>query len=508
MKLLIRFVRNYSEVPSLFKSSLAELANTTKPESKQPTSPVRARFAPSPTGFLHLGSLRTALYNYLLAKSTGGTFILRIEDTDRTRLVAGAEQNIFDTLKWCNLKVNEGPQEGGAFGPYRQSDRKEIYKKYADELLEKGLAYKCYCSKERLMGLRESAQKMKPPTNVTYDRNCIDANQNQELPYVIRFKSPDKYAPFSDLLHGELNLQPQYNDKDRRYDDFVIVKNDSMPTYHFANVVDDHLMEITHVVRGEEWLPSTPKHIAMYRAFGWEPPQYIHIPLLTSLKDKKLSKRSGDLNILKLKDEGILPEALINFVALFGWAPVRENGEKFNEFMSLDEIISYFSVDQLTKGNAKVNDLKLYYFNKLHLTKKLQDPKELDKIVDSYYPHFHKFSKQSKEYLYCLLKYIGPNITSINEIESDHMYLFQEVDYSKIKVPNDKTRYIIEYALANGYEDAMANLVKEGIPKKNIFMSLRFALSGGKSGLSIPHFIELMGEKEFRRRLTKALDSL
>lgn len=508
MKQLVRFVRNYSHNLSLLKSSLAELSKQTRSESNQPTAPVRTRFAPSPTGFLHLGSLRTALYNYLLAKSTGGTFILRIEDTDRTRLVEGAEQNIFDTLKWCKLKVDEGPQEGGAFGPYRQSDRKDIYKKFADELLGKGLAYKCYCSKERLIDLRESAQKLKPPTNVTYDRKCLGANQSEELPYVIRFKSPDKYPPFRDLLHGQLNLQPQYNEKDRRYDDFVIVKNDGMPTYHFANVVDDHLMKITHVVRGEEWLPSTPKHIAMYRAFDWEPPQYIHIPLLTSLKDKKLSKRSGDLNILKLKDEGILPEALINFVALFGWAPVRENGEKFNEFMSLDEITNLFSVDQLTKGNAKVNDLKLYHFNKLHLTKKLEDPKELDQIVEAYYPHFHEFSSQSKEYLYKLLKYIGHNITTINEIESDHMYLFQEVDYSKVKIPNDKTRYIIEYALANGYEETLTNLSKNGVPKKNIFMSLRFALSGGKSGLSIPHFIDLMGEQEFRRRLNKALDSL
>ncbi|RCK59006.1 Glutamate--tRNA ligase, mitochondrial [Candida viswanathii] len=515
MKQLIPLVRKYSKAASLLNTSLAELSNTkstTKPtshNSNQPTTPARTRFAPSPTGFLHLGSLRTALYNYLLARSTGGSFILRIEDTDRTRLVPGAEDNIYDTLEWCGLQVDEGVREGGEFGPYRQSDRKEIYVKYAQQLLDSGMAYKCYCTKSRLMELRESAKKLKPPTNVTYDRKCVGAvDQHGEWPFVVRFKSPDTYPPFKDLLHGELSLQPQYNERDRRYDDFVIMKNDGMPTYHFANVVDDHLMRITHVVRGEEWLPSTPKHIALYRAFGWKPPQFIHIPLLTSLEDKKLSKRSHALNILKLKEEGVLPEALVNFVTLFGWAPVRESGEKFNEVMNLDEIVKRFSLDQLTKGNAKVSELKLYHFNKLHLTKKLEDPEELKKIVEEYYPRFHEFSKQSKEYLCKLLKYIGPNITTINDIESDHMYLFQEVEYSTVKVPNDQTRYVIEYALANGFEETMEKLTQEGIPKKSIFMSVRFALSGGTPGLSIPHFIDLMGEQEFRRRLTKALEVL
>ncbi|KAF6067080.1 glutamate--tRNA ligase [Candida albicans] len=424
MKLSLPIIRNYSKAGSLLKDSLAELAANSSHLSRQPKTPARTRFAPSPTGFLHLGSLRTALYNYLLAKSTGGEFILRIEDTDKT-------------------------------------DRKHIYQKYANELLSKGLAYKCYCSKERLLELRESAQRLKPPTNVTYDRKCISESEHEGLPYVIRFKSPNNYPPFRDLLHGELSLQPQYNDKDRRFDDFVIVKNDGMPTYHFANVIDDHLMKITHVVRGEEWLPSTPKHIAMYHAMGWEPPQYIHIPLLTSLKDKKLSKRSGDLNILKLKDEGILPEALVNFVALFGWSPVRSNGEKFNEVMDLSDIIELFSIDQLTKGNAKVNDSKLYYFNKLHLAKKLESAEGLETLVEEYYPHFKR----------------------------------------SVKVPNDQTKSVLEYVLENGYYDAINKLPQQGIPKKNIFMSLRYALSGGKSGLAIPHFIELLGEIEFNRRL-------
>lgn len=508
MKLSLPIIRNYSKAGSLLKDSLAELAANSSHLSRQPKTPARTRFAPSPTGFLHLGSLRTALYNYLLAKSTGGEFILRIEDTDRNRLVPGAEDNIINTLKWCNLHIDEGPVEGGPYGPYRQSDRKHIYQKYANELLSKGLAYKCYCSKERLLELRESAQRLKPPTNVTYDRKCILENEHEGLPYVIRFKSPNNYPPFRDLLHGELSLQPQYNDKDRRFDDFVIVKNDGMPTYHFANVIDDHLMKITHVVRGEEWLPSTPKHIAMYHAMGWVPPQYIHIPLLTSLKDKKLSKRSGDLNILKLKDEGILPEALVNFVALFGWSPVRSNGEKFNEVMDLSDIIELFSIDQLTKGNAKVNDLKLYYFNKLHLAKKLESAEGLETLVEEYYPHFKRFSNQSKDYLYKLLKFMGPNLTSIHEIETDHQYLFQEIDYSKVKVPNDQTKSVLEYVLGYGYYDAINKLPQQGIPRKNIFMSLRYALSGGKSGLAIPHFIELLGENEFNRRLSNALKTV
>ncbi|KAL6454460.1 MSE1 Glutamate--tRNA ligase [Candida maltosa Xu316] len=508
-------VRRYSKQATL--SSLAKSLTDLKVEptikSKHPTKPARTRFAPSPTGFLHLGSLRTALYNYLLAKSTGGKFILRIEDTDRTRLVSGAEQNIFEVLKWCGLKLDEGPKSGGKYGPYRQSDRKEIYLKYANILLESGLAYKCYCSKERLTGLRISARRLKPPTTVTYDRECFDKRKRRvELPHVIRFKSPDKYPPFHDLLHGELNLQPQYNEKDRRYDDFVILKEDGMPTYHFANVIDDHFMKITHVVRGEEWLPSTPKHIALYNAFGWTPPEFIHIPLLTSLEDKKLSKRQGDLNIFELRDAGVLPEALINFVALFGWAPSRGLGEKFNEVMGMSDLIKNFSIDQLTKGNAKVDRSKLLYFNKMHIKRKFENNRELAELVDNHYPSFSMYSTEPRAYFTKLLKYMSSSLTTLNnldeKIRTTYLHLYEKFDYSEFKVPCEDTKKILEFALKNGFEQTIDELTSTGIKKTDILKSYRFALVGNQPGMTIPQIMELLGDEEVEQKITRALEYL
>lgn len=485
--------------------------------SIHPNYPVRTRFAPSPTGYLHLGSLRTALYNYLLAKNTDGTFILRLEDTDQKRLVLGAEQNIYDSLKWCGIEIDEGPnvRKEGDSGPYRQSDRKSIYQKYVALLLEAGKAYKCYCSKDRLDGLRASAMKLKPPTTVTYDRHCLNhpPSSSDSSDFVVRFKSPEKYPPFVDLTHGELNLQPQVNQHDRRYDDFVIMKSDGLPTYHFANVVDDHLMNITHVIRGEEWITSTPKHIALYEAFGWTPPHFIHIPLLTSKNDKKLSKRSGDIGVLLMRDnQGILPEALTNFVALFGWSPPRLTpGVSTTEVMTLNELIESFSLDHLTKGNAKVTEDKLKFFNKSHLQKKLQDPEQFQQIVEQLYPKIHKlYPKITLEYVSCCLEKAGPSLTTVNDLESLHSYLFKdEINYSEVnnkKLDLYKTKTILKEFLTNFESKPLAETIQLiDFPQKDIFMSLRYALAGGKSGLTIPVLIELLGSENVIRRCNKAL---
>lgn len=487
-----------------------------KPKSVHPTAPARTRFAPSPTGFLHLGSLRTALYNYLLAKSTNGQFLLRLEDTDQTRLVPGAEQDIYDSLKWCGIVPDESPVVGGPYLPYRQSDRMEIYKKYADILIEKGLAYKCFCSKDRLLSLRESAMQLKPPTTVTYDRKCLheDATVEDKEDYTVRFHSPDVYDSFQDLLHGQLNLQPQYNENDRRYDDFVILKLDGLPTYHFANVVDDHLMKITHVVRGEEWLTSTPKHVALYKAFGWTPPQFIHIPLLTSLQDKKLSKRQGDTGVLSMRNQGILPEALTNFCALFGWAPPRP--EKFkttSEVMTMKQLIEQFSLDHLTKGNAKVNDQKLHFFNKHHLTARIADPQALDELVDEYYPHFAEIAgaQYSREFLEKALTAVGPSLTTIFDFETVHSYLFKDVEYHQ---PEDEQteQILLAFQKFATVENILPidNVLEEvpGTTKKQVFQAARFALSGGVPGLTIPVLVELIGSDKFFERLNSAVSYL
>lgn len=486
--------------------------------------PARTRFAPSPTGYLHWGSLRTAFYNYLLAKSTGGQFILRLEDTDRTRLIPGAEQNIYETLKWCGLKIDEGPNNGGPYGPYRQSDRVEIYHKHAQILLEKGLAYKCFCSKDRLADLRESASQLQPPTTVTYDRKCLrtqnehanehEHEQDNQRDYVIRFKSPEDYPTFTDLLHGSINLQPQYNQSDRRYDDIVIVKSDGLPTYHFANVVDDHLMEITHVIRGEEWLASTPRHIAMYHAFGWDPPQFVHIPLLTSLGDKKLSKRKGDMGILSVRDQGVLPQAVLNFVALFGWSPHRNQpGVKASETFTLDEMESRFSLDNLTRGNAKVSESKLYFLNKQHLNAIVADPESLSMLVESFWPHFDQLSngKHEKPFLTKLLKTIGPSLTTLLELGSDHAYTYRGINYAAVASRPPSRAADILAALRDAPGDSFTEKVAAvvelvpGTLKKDVFHSVRFALSGGAAGLAIPILIELLGETEYLDRLHNAI---
>lgn len=479
------------------------------PGKVHPVAAARTRFAPSPTGFLHLGSLRTALYNYLLAKSTGGQFLLRLEDTDQKRLVEGAEENIYRSLKWCGIEVDEGPQQGGPYGPYRQSDRTSIYQQYAEKLIQLGHAYRCSCSQQRLLSLRESAAALKPPTTVTYDRKCL--HNPLENGDIIRFKSPPVYEPFDDILHGHLNLQPQYNSNDRRYDDFVILKSDGLPTYHFANVVDDHLMRITHVIRGEEWLPSTPKHIALYRAFGWDPPQFTHIPLLTSMADKKLSKRSGDIGVFSYKERGILPAALVNFVALLGWSPPRDTpGVSVDETMDLSQLVEKFSLDHLTKGNVKVNESKLYFFNKQHLQQRISS--DCDLVATEYFPVFDAATGHNFDitYLKKILVVLGPSLQSLDEITSNHAYLFTDdgIDFTKGTPTSKKIvlRFLELWALP--FAESTTQICEElNVKKKDVFQSLRTALAGGAPGLTIPLLVDVLGDDTAVKRLKKFVNA-
>ena len=312
-----------------------------------PKTKVRVRFAPSPTGFLHIGSLRTALYNYLFAKKNGGDFLLRIEDTDRTRFVEGGIENIIRTLKWCGLEYNEEPLV--------QSQRLDIYKKYAEELVKKGKAYYCYCTSERLEQLRQEQMARKEPT--MYDGHCRKIlnpkSKIQNQPFVIRLKVPKRgVTKFSDIVRGEVSFE------NKLIDDQVLLKSDGYPTYHLANIVDDHLMNITHVIRGEEWVSSTPKHILLYKAFGWKPPQFAHLPLLLNADHSKLSKRQGDVAVEDYIKKGYLKEALINFIALLGWNPKSDQ-----EIYTLKELIQNFDLNNLNKSGAVVNFEKLDWMN-------------------------------------------------------------------------------------------------------------------------------------------------
>lgn len=325
---------------------------------------VRTRFAPSPTGYMHVGNLRTALYAWLLARKNNGTFVLRIEDTDQERLVEGAADIIFKTLAETGLNHDEGPDIGGDFGPYVQSERRAagIYKKHAQELIEKGSAYRCFCTKERLDELRVSCESKKLQTK--YDGLCaglseeeIKKNLEDGVPYVVRLKMPkDGTSTFKDEVFGEISIE------NSTLEDFILIKSDGYPTYNFANVVDDHLMKITHVVRGSEYIISTPKYNMVYDAFGWKRPAYVHVsPVMRDAK-RKLSKRDGDAGYRDFIDKGCLKEALINYIALLGWN-AGDNREKF----TMNELIDAFSVKGISKSPAIFDEVKLRWLNSEYL---------------------------------------------------------------------------------------------------------------------------------------------
>jgi len=330
---------------------------------------VRVRFAPSPTGFLHIGSLRTALYNYLFARHHGGVCILRIEDTDRTRFVEGAIEEQISSLAWAGVTFDEGPHVGGNHGPYTQSERFDLYREYGMKLVENGTAYYAFDTAEELdsMRQRQQAAGIAPKYDRSAMRNqyTLGESETQRLldenaPHVIRLKVPlHQDVRFSDVIRGEVIVNG------REIDDQILLKSDGFPTYHLANVVDDHLMEITHVIRAEEWLPSTPKHIILYEAFGWEPPTFAHVPLLLNPDRSKMSKRHGDVMVRDFAKKGFFPDALVNFVALCGWNPGSDN-----EFYSMQELIDSFTLDRVNKAGAVFDYQKLNWMNGEYLKRR------------------------------------------------------------------------------------------------------------------------------------------
>ena len=347
---------------------------------------IKTRFAPSPTGFLHVGGLRTALFAYLFAKKNGGKFLLRIEDTDRERFVEGGMENILNSLHWAGIKPDEGVDfdanknivQIGEAGPYIQSERLEIYKKYIDELVEVGHAYHCFCSKERLDEVRKLQQINKQPTG--YDGQCRDLSLEEAKKKieagescVVRMKMPKEgTTKFTDLVRDEVEF------KNELIDDQVILKTDGFPTYHLAVVVDDHLMGITHVIRGEEWISSTPKHIKLYEMFGWEVPQFAHLSLLVNEKKQKLSKRHGDVSVEDFKEKGYLPEALVNFISFLGWNPGDER-----EIFSLENLEKEFDMKQVGKAAAVFDRIKLDWYDQQYIMN--MDLTELAKKCESFY---------------------------------------------------------------------------------------------------------------------------
>jgi glutamyl-tRNA synthetase len=407
---------------------------------------IRVRFAPSPTGPLHIGGLRTALFNYLFAKKNGGTFILRIEDTDQTRFVPGAEEYIQESLEWCGLIPDEGPRQGGGFGPYRQSERKDQYRKYAQELLEKGHAYYAFDTPEELEHLRKESEsggetfvynaRVRESLNnsLTLDEEVVDRLIASDTPYVIRFRfEPNVEIRMDDLVRGEVLVNSS------TLDDKILFKSDGMPTYHLANVVDDNLMAISHVIRGEEWLPSLPLHVSLYRAFGWEHlmPRYAHLPLILKPTGKgKLSKRDGEkggfpIFPLEWKDpasgeispgyreEGYLPQACVNLLALLGWNPGTEQ-----ELFSLEDLVEEFQLEKVGRSGSRFDPEKSKWFNHQHI--QLMDE---DKLIGAFQSALLSSGVEiSKESTAELVPIIKPRIDFIHEIWEESWFFFHAPD--------------------------------------------------------------------------------
>ena len=323
---------------------------------------VRVRFAPSPTGIPHVGNIRTALFNWLFARHEGGTFVLRVEDTDRSRLVEGALEAILDGLRWLGVDWDEGPEVGGPYGPYFQSERLEHYRRAIAELIEGGHAYECFCSTERLEAVRTAQQRRKEPPR--YDRRCRDLSEGERDKHrsqgtapVVRFKTPlTGSTSFHDLIRGGVSFDHA------TLDDFVLLKSDGFPTYHLASVVDDHLMEITHVMRGDEWISSTPRHVLLYGALGWEPPLFVHLPLILGKDKARLAKRHGAVSVQEYRDQGFLSEAMFNFLGLLGWSL-----DDRTTIISREQFIAHFTLDRIVKNPAVFDLEKLTWMNGVYI---------------------------------------------------------------------------------------------------------------------------------------------
>ena len=475
---------------------------------------VRTRYAPSPTGRMHVGNLRTALYAYLIAKHEGGDFLLRIEDTDQERYVEGATQIIYRTLEKTGLIHDEGPDKDGGVGPYIQSERQKagIYLEYAKELIEKGEAYYCFCTQDRLNSLRRTVNGEEI---MTYDKHClhlskeeVEANLAAGIPYVIRQNNPTEGATvFHDEIYGDIAVD------NSELDDMVLIKSDGYPTYNFANVVDDHLMGITHVVRGNEYLSSSPKYNRLYDAFGWQVPVYVHCPLITNEEHKKLSKRSGHSSYEDLIEQGFVSEAVVNYVALLGWSP-----EDNREIFSLEELIKAFDYRHMSKSPAVFDVTKLKWMNGEYL--KAMDQ---ERFYDMAEPYIKAVIKKDLD-----LKKIAAMVKTRIEIFPDiagHIDFFQELPqydpqmyiHKKMKSTKESSLEVLTDTLAllevqedysnDGLYETLSKYVSEkGFKTGYVMWPLRTAVSGRQmTPAGATEIMEVLGKEETLDRIRKGI---
>ncbi|HAN10392.1 MAG TPA: glutamate--tRNA ligase [Clostridiales bacterium] len=481
---------------------------------------VRTRFAPSPTGFMHVGNIRSALYTYLIAKKHEGTFILRIEDTDQNRYVEGAVEKIYKDLKNLGFIWQEGPDVGGDYGPYTQSERKPLYMEYAKKLIKSGHAYYCFCAQERLDDLRNKYAE----NNMTfmYDGICrgVDDTEADERikngeAYVIRFKMPRTgTTSYDDVIYGKLTF------KNSELDDIILIKSDGLPTYNFANVVDDYTMKISHVVRGNEYISSTPKYKLVYDAFGFEMPKIVHLPMVNKPdgSGKKLGKRDGDVTFDSLLDKGYLKEAIINFMALLGWSPGGEN-----EIFSLKELEENFSIDGISKSPAVYDQVKLNWMNGLYIRKE-----DIEYITELSIPFIvdagfmtERQVKEKREWIKKVVSAVRGNVEYLAQIP-EHIGIFFG---DTVTVENDEAKEVLigEHVptvlkafkakvenIDEVNEDFTKGVFKEiqnetGIKGKNLFMTIRVALTGQCHGPEMPEILQILGKEMMIKRLKKAI---
>lgn len=469
---------------------------------------VRTRFAPSPTGFMHIGNLRTAIFEYLVAKKYDGSFILRIEDTDQERQVEGAIDFIYDTLKLCGFEIDEGPMNEKGYGPYVQSERKNIYKKYALELVEKGKAYYCFCTEEELSAMRERANARKKP--FLYDGRCsrlskekIEENLKNGVPYVIRQKMPKTGTTIvEDVVYGKIKIDYSI------LDDQILLKSDGFPTYNFANVIDDHLMEITHVIRGKEYLDQTAKYNLLYEAFGWEKPIYAHVAMVLGEDGNKLSKRNGDASFMDLYNEGYIPSAVVNYLALLGWSP-----ETNQEIFTMEELKANFNEARISKSSSQYDVKKLQWFN-AHYIKNMSDEDYLS-WIKKYFTR--DCSGKSEEWVNKLLLIYKNHLNYGSEInaltegffsdkfvmndEAKEFMVSDEIIPTVVKTFKEEIENITEWNVEN-LANAINNVKeKAGVKGKMLYMPIRIAASGIMHGPELPDTLYLIGKETILNRI-------
>lgn len=469
----------------------------------------RTRFAPSPTGYMHIGNLRTAIFEYLIAKHDNGDFVLRIEDTDQSRKVEGATEFIYKTLSLCGFKIDEGPLNEGKYGPYVQSERTALYKEYALKLVEMGKAYYCFCSEERLDKLREVCKLNKQA--FMYDGHCRELSKEEVEQriangesYVIRQKMPKEgQTVIKDLVYGDVVIDNGV------LEDQILLKSDGFPTYNFANVIDDHLMNITYVVRGKEYLDQTAKYNLLYDAFGWDKPIYAHVAMVLGEDGSKLSKRNGDASFMDLYNEGYLPEAIVNYLVLLGWSP-----ESNQEIFTIDELIKEFNPRRISKSSSQYDVKKLNWFNANYI-KKLSLEKYLEFVLP-FLEDAYDLSSKSSEWVNHLVSIYQSHISYGKQIV-DEVKMFFENDISL----NDEC---LEFMRQDGISNTIAafkseiesiadwnvqsisdaiNNVKEkaGVKGKMLYMPIRIAVSGVMHGPELPDTIYLLGKDTVLNRL-------